>query len=345
MIEVRPYEPDDLPVLWAMARLPDAGETADPSVPLPLPARRTPPSGPPELVDPARAVLAAGGTALVATREGHVVGFGGLRAVRDRPRLGRLVRIRVHPAVRRVGAGRALMAALESAARRQGLTDLVLDVGDHQPEALGFYRALGWSESWRESSTEWHWQTVWFHRSLERDHLTVEVRPCADDAEAAAADRAVPSPSGAHRRRWEEQRDGGATYLLAWDGPDVVGHVVLRDRSAHPAVRRELGEHPEVDSLAVAERARRRGVGTALLGAAAGRAQQAGATTLGLAVEPDDQVVTLVRRLGWSLRPGLAPVVDWTWTDHRGVEHEERDRLGYWTLDLPGARGRSAAST
>jgi ribosomal protein S18 acetylase RimI-like enzyme len=323
MIEVRPFAPDDLPVLWAMARLPDAGVTADPDVPVPLPPRRVAPSGPPELADPERAVLAVGGTALVATLDGHVVGFGGLRPVRDRPRLGRLVRVRVHPAVRRAGAGRALMSGLEAAARRQGLTDLMLDVGDHQPEALAFYRALGWSETWRENSAEWAWQTVWFHRSLERDHLPVEVRACADEADLAAVGRAVPSAPGVHRRRWDEQRAGGASYLLAHAGDEVVGHVHLLAAGRH-----HVGA--EVESLAVAEHARRRGVGTALLGAAAGLAQEGGASTLGLVVDHDDPVVTLCRRLGWAIRPDLRVVVD----------DERRD---YWTLDLPGSRPRSAA--
>ncbi|MDO9458348.1 GNAT family N-acetyltransferase, partial [Nocardioides sp.] len=271
MTEVRAFEPDDLPALWALAHLPDAGITEDPSVPVPLPPRRVPPSGPADLVDPGATVLAAGGDLLVAVDEGHLVGGGGLRPVHERPRLGRVIRIRVHPALRRRGVGRLLMGALEDSARRRGLTDLLLDVGDHQPEALAFYRALGWSETWRESGPEWHWQTVWHHRSLERDHLAVEVRPCASDADADAAERGLPTRGGGtHHRRWARQQAGGATYLLAWDGPDVVGQVLLLDSSGHADVVEAIGSHPEARGLEVAERAHRRGVGTALMGAAAG---------------------------------------------------------------------------
>lgn len=340
MIEVRPFEPDDLPALWALAHLPDVGITEDPGVPVPLSPRRVPPAGPRELVDPVGSVLDVGGELLVALQDGHLIGVGGLRPVRDRRRLGRLVRIRVHPAARRVGVGRRLMAGLEAAARRQDLTDLLLDVGDHQPEALAFYRALGWSETWREAGPEWQWQTVWFHRSLERDHLTVEVRPCSSEADADAAERGLPTRGNRyHHSRWQRYAAGTGTYLLAWDGSDVVGHVLLLARSKYRDVEAQLGRHMEVNALGVAEHARRRGVGTALMGAAAGVAQEEGARLLGLAVEPDnDAAVTLYRRLGWLCRPGLEPVDEWSWTDESGVEHEERDRCGYWTLTLPGAR-------
>jgi len=337
--QVRLFEPDDLPHVWALAHLPDSGITEDPGAPVPLVARRVPPTGPADLVDPAAAVIALGGDLLVALDDGHVVGEGGLRPVRDRPRPGRVVRIRVHPAVRRRGVGSALMEAVQAAARRRGLTDLLLDVGDHQPEALAFYRALGWSETWREAGPEWHWQTVWFHRSLERDHLAVEVRPCAGESDADAAERGLPTGgNGFHHARWERHRDGGATYLLAWDGEDVVGHVLLLAGSRYAEATSALGDLPEVSALGVAERTRRRGVGTALMGAAAGVAQEQGARRLGLAVEADNEAATtLYRRLGWVRQPDIAVVDEWAWTDERGVEHEERDACDYWLLDLPRA--------
>jgi ribosomal protein S18 acetylase RimI-like enzyme len=338
MIEVRPFQPGDLPVLWALGHLPDAGITEDPSVPLPLPPRRVAPSGPPDLVDPAGTVLAAGGELFVALDDGHLVGVGGLRPVRGRPHLGRVIRIRVHPALRRRGVGRRLMGVLEDTARHRGLTDLLLDVGDHQPEALAFYRALGWSETWRESGPEWHWQTVWHHRSLARDHLPVEVRACAGEADADAAERALPTRGNRlHHRRWARQQAGEATYLLAWDGADVVGHVLLLRRSTYAEVVDALGVHPEVSGLGVAPGAMRRGVGTALVGAAAGVAHDSGAALVGLAVEPDNEAATgLCHRLGWRSRPGLDPVDEWSWVDEQGVAHVEHDPCGYWTLSLRG---------
>lgn len=339
MIVVRAFEPDDLPAVWALGHLPDAGITEDPDLPVPLPARRVAPSGPPDLVDPG-GVVAVGGYFFVALDGEHVVGVGGLRPVRERPRLGRVIRIRVHPARRRRGVGRQLSEALEATARRAGMTDLLLEVGDHQPEALAFYRTLGWSETWREAGPEWQWETVWHHRSLDRDQLAVEVRPCAGPADAEAAERGLPTRGGAtHHSRWESQAAGEATYLLAWDGDDVVGHVLVWNRSRHPQVTSALGEHPELHALGVAEWARHRGVATALMGAAAGFAQEQGARSAGLALDPaNDVAASLYRRLGWLPRPGLAPVEEWSWVDEQGVEHLEQDRCGYWTIALAGAR-------
>ncbi len=337
MIEVRTFRPDDLPAVWALGHLSDSGITEDPSVPVPLPTRRVPPAGPRDLVDPAGTVLAAGGEFFVALDGEHIVGVGGLRAVHARPQIGRLIRLRVHPAVRRRGVGRALMEALEDAARRKRFTDLMLDVGDHQPEALAFYRSLGWSETWRQTSPDWQWETVWFHRSLERDHLTVEVRPCAGESDADAAEQGLPTRGKRlHHARWEQQRAGAATYLLAWQGTEVVGHVLLLAGSKYDEVAAALGSHPEVTGLAVADHALRRGVGTTLVGAAAGVAREQGARLIGLAVVLDnDAAVTLCLRLGWALRAGLSPIDEWIWTDERGRERLETDVCRYWTLTLP----------
>ena len=333
MIEVRPFVADDLPTLWALAHLPDAGTTEDPSVPVPLPPRRVAPSGPPDLVDPDGRVTAVGGLLLVATSDGHVVGAGGLRPVTGRPRLGRVIRLRVHPALRRQGVGSSLMDSLEAAARRRGLTDLLLDVGDHQPEALAFYRALGWSETWREASPEWQWQTVWFHRSLERDHLTVEVRPCAGEADVEAAERALPTRGNGSTARAGSSSAPAARRTCSpgtvtrwsatcccWSGRAARGHPGPgRGSGGQGAGRGRAGAAARRRHRADGRRSRR--------GPAARRA------SVGLAVEPDNDAATdALPALGWSRRPGLAPVDEWSWTDERGVLHEERDRCGYWML-------------
>ena len=47
-------------------------------------------------------------------------------------------------------------------------------------------------------------------------------------ADADAVERALPTRgSRHHHRRWAQQQAGEATYLLAWDGADVAGHVLL----------------------------------------------------------------------------------------------------------------------
>src|SRR5271165_4817918 len=70
------------------------------------------------------------------------VGGVGLRTVA--PRTGQVRRLWVDPAWRGRGVGRALMAALEVAARDLGHTDLQLSTGNRQPEAVALYEATGW---------------------------------------------------------------------------------------------------------------------------------------------------------------------------------------------------------
>jgi GNAT superfamily N-acetyltransferase len=85
------------------------------------------------------------GAFLVARRAaaaGPPVGGVGLRAVA--PATGEVRRLWVDPARRGQGVARALMGALEDAARDLGLNTLVLATGDRQPEAVALYTATGW---------------------------------------------------------------------------------------------------------------------------------------------------------------------------------------------------------
>ena len=73
---------------------------------------------------------------------GPPVGGVGLRTVARRT--GQVRRLWVDPARQGRGIGRALMAALEVAARDLGLSDLQLSTGNRQPEAVALYEATGW---------------------------------------------------------------------------------------------------------------------------------------------------------------------------------------------------------
>lgn len=59
---------------------------------------------------------------------------------------GELKRMFVDDAARGRGAGRALLAKIEEAAREKGIHLLQLETGGEQPEALGLYRAAGFTE-------------------------------------------------------------------------------------------------------------------------------------------------------------------------------------------------------
>ena len=86
-----------------------------------------------------------GGAFVVARATGatHPLGGVGLRGVR--PGTAEVRRLWVDPAWRGRGIARALMAALEDAARALGLTDLELGTGDRQPEAVELYSSSGWT--------------------------------------------------------------------------------------------------------------------------------------------------------------------------------------------------------
>jgi ribosomal protein S18 acetylase RimI-like enzyme len=152
MATIREARPADLPVLWTLATLPNIGQTADPSAPLPLPAADEPPEAFPDLTDPtdpARHFLAF----LVAEQNGHLAAMGGIRPAADHPGRAEVLRIRVHPARRRRGLGRRLMAALEERASALGYDEMLLNTATNQPEAMaGAQRILGKKRSWYRKS-------------------------------------------------------------------------------------------------------------------------------------------------------------------------------------------------
>ena len=83
-------------------------------------------------------------TLLVAYREGVGVGCVGLRRAEERT--GEITKMYVSPQARRLGIGRRLLAAVENAARDQGLRTLRLDTRSDLVEARAMYAAHGYTE-------------------------------------------------------------------------------------------------------------------------------------------------------------------------------------------------------
>jgi ribosomal protein S18 acetylase RimI-like enzyme len=77
-----------------------------------------------------------------------------------------VLRVRVHPALRRAGVGRALMDGIESRASALGFREMFLDTATNQPEAVAFYQALDYQETGRETRPEWSWTLVYFTKPL-----------------------------------------------------------------------------------------------------------------------------------------------------------------------------------
>ncbi|WP_232050748.1 GNAT family N-acetyltransferase [Actinoplanes sp. OR16] len=150
---VRRFQGADLGVVWALNALPNIGATADPAVPIPLPPSTTAPAAFPDLADIEASFLAVGGEFLVVELDGHVVGMGGYRT--GPGARAEVLRVRVHPATRRRGVGRVLMSGLEKRAADSGVTTMHLDTATNQPEAMAFYRGLGYREVGREHHPAW----------------------------------------------------------------------------------------------------------------------------------------------------------------------------------------------
>src|SRR5512146_115725 len=85
-----------------------------------------------------------GWTTVVCVDEGHVVGFASTGPSRDEDELGELYAIYVDPDAWSTGAGRALMAAAESALATQYRAALLWVLEDN-PRARGFYERAGWA--------------------------------------------------------------------------------------------------------------------------------------------------------------------------------------------------------
>ncbi len=92
-------------------------------------------------VDPAE--LGPGRGAFVMADLGdEPVGCGALRVLADGR--GEIKRMYVAPQARRRGIAAAVLRALEARASDLGVTDLVLETGTAQPEALGLYAQVGY---------------------------------------------------------------------------------------------------------------------------------------------------------------------------------------------------------
>ncbi|WP_412537699.1 GNAT family N-acetyltransferase [Longispora sp. K20-0274] len=163
MVIIRQFQDTDAPLVWTLSTLPNIGVTADPSMPLALEPASAPPAAFDDLADIRASYTDAGGHFLVAELHGHLVGTAAILPDDDRAEV---LRVRVHPATRRQGVGRALMTALETRAAALGLRELVLDTATNQPEAIAFYQRLGYRETGRETRPDWSWTLVYFTKPV-----------------------------------------------------------------------------------------------------------------------------------------------------------------------------------
>lgn len=94
---------------------------------------------------------------VVRDEDGTAVGCGGVKLLD--PDTAEVKRMWLHPSVRGRGAGRALLAALEEAARGLGAREGRLDTNDLLDAAMGLYRGAGWREvpPYNDNGYATHW--------------------------------------------------------------------------------------------------------------------------------------------------------------------------------------------
>jgi len=163
---IRRYSSEDRKTVWALSQIPHIGATADPAAPLDL--WRDDPGDWDDLWDIDASHIAKGGDFLVYELRGRVVATGAVMP--DGSGTAEVNHVRVHPALRRRGIGRAVMRALERRAIELGCVRTHLDTTVAQPEAIAFYLSLGYEESGREKFPDW--ELIFFTRELRGDKTT-----------------------------------------------------------------------------------------------------------------------------------------------------------------------------
>jgi N-acetylglutamate synthase-like GNAT family acetyltransferase len=160
---IRQYRPDDDQQVWALTLLTNKGSAAEPAQ-LPLALVDAPPGNSPDLADIGQVYLKSGGDFLIAEVSGSVVGTAGLLLGEDGN--ADVVRVAVHPAVRRRGVGTALLEAVERRAVGLDIHRLNLDVGDNAKDAIAFYLASGFHKIDEDDETEQRWDVNFFSKAL-----------------------------------------------------------------------------------------------------------------------------------------------------------------------------------
>ncbi|MFC8192321.1 GNAT family N-acetyltransferase [Cellulomonas sp. NPDC057328] len=258
-------------------------------------------------------------------------------ALRDAPELGtgtgELKRMYVRPAWRGRGLSRRVLTELEDAARARGLRRLVLETGVLQPEAIGLYLAAGYRPVPRWGEYADAPDSRCFAKDLRAAPAVapappaeVTIAPVAwDDPEAVALRRAMVVELAARTPGDDAgpddagPDDAALARADAHAGEGVLATLVARVDGAAvgcAAVRRAPAPWPdgwaEVKRLYVTPALRGRGVGHALMTAAADAARARGCTTAVL-----DTGVRAPTSIGLYLRLGYRPVrpaVDWSST-------------------------------
>ncbi len=157
----------------------------------------------------------------------------------------------------------------------------------------------------------------------------VEIRPLSG-GELSRVERKLPRYSGKHRERLDAQHRGECLYLIAWSGPDPVGHLNLRLRGRKLSDRARGAGAAQIEDLAVASEHRRRGIGTKLMRRAQAEAASRDINALGLGVDIHNRPArSLYAQEGYEEAGFGEFVVSYPYLDEDGVEREAHETCTY----------------
>jgi GNAT superfamily N-acetyltransferase len=163
---------------------------------------------------------------------------------------------------------------------------------------------------------------------LRIDSLT----PCSLPAVEQALARGRPER---HGERLELQRRGAAEYLIAWQGDEPVGHVLLHwGAQPHPSLALPP-DRPYLEDVYVSPLARRRGVARALVERAVQLALRRGQSVLGLLVGVDNEPAQrLYAGLGFAPTGECAVCIGGSLHNAHGQAAAWQAECTYWQLSL-----------
>ena len=233
------------------------------------------------------------GVFLVARRSGVPVACGGVLLL-DAMTC-ELRRVYARPEERGSGVARALMAELERAAAERGMSRVLLETGDRQTRAIGFYEAIGYTRIPLYGEHVGKWWAVCYEKRILPDGITFE--PATPDVPEvagllAAYENEFLSFNTREETGWRgEAAHQGLTMLLVRRDGRPVGCGALRMRESATA---------ELKRMYVVPAERGRGIATELVARLEGMALERGATRMVLDTTPRmASAVRLYERLGY----------------------------------------------
>jgi ribosomal protein S18 acetylase RimI-like enzyme len=225
-VKIRPFVMGDLPQVWALGAMPWRGATADPTAPRELPVPDRAPT--PDLDDPVASYRGRGGDFLVMEDDGGVlVGMGAIR--RNERGQAEIKRVRIHPARRREGLARRLAQALDARAAELGFEELHLDTSIEQPEAIAFWRSIGFVQAGTERVRQR--QLVYFTKPVGRP---------ATSGESLVAASGVERDGDVVLRPWTSSTPAVHALLAHLEAVGFPGAPRLVDGGRHPDGRQQL---------------------------------------------------------------------------------------------------------